>query len=81
MFIRIQKLAFWPEGRRLLLAVESQTLGVKAKTAVYAMNVWSVTALGIGSMVGAGLVMAAIGEPIRRFRLKHTKIRPVMGKT
>lgn len=43
------------------MAVEIQTLGVKAQPAVYTMNVWSVTSLGIGSMVGAG-IFALLGQ-------------------
>jgi len=34
---------------------------VKAQPAVYTMNVWSVTSLGIGSMVGAG-IFALLGQ-------------------
>jgi hypothetical protein len=31
-------------------------------------------------IVAGVLLIAAIGEPIRRFRLKHTEIRPAAGK-
>jgi HPP family len=31
------------------------------------------------AIVAGVLIIAAIGEPVRRFRLKHTEIRPVVG--
>ncbi|MGA8230793.1 MAG: hypothetical protein WB795_04875, partial [Candidatus Acidiferrales bacterium] len=32
------------------------------------------------AIVAGILPITAIGEPIRRFRLKHTEIRPLVGK-
>lgn len=31
------------------------------------------------AMVAGVLIITAIGEPVRRFRLKHTKLRPLVG--
>lgn len=31
-------------------------------------------------IVAGVLVITAIGEPLRRFRLKHTRLRPIVGK-
>jgi hypothetical protein len=33
------------------------------------------------AIVAGVLLIAAFGEPIRRFRIKYTEIRPVVGKT
>ena len=32
------------------------------------------------AIVAGVLIIAAIGEPVRRFRLKHTEIRPAVGR-
>jgi hypothetical protein len=31
-------------------------------------------------IMAGGLIITAIGEPVRRFRLKHTQLRPVTDK-
>ncbi|MBF6571516.1 MAG: HPP family protein [Candidatus Binataceae bacterium] len=32
------------------------------------------------AIVAGVLIITAVGEPVRRFRLKHTEIRPVVGR-